>query len=64
MSPEITALTTLVQRAHLLGTVGELLGWDEQVNLPSGAAEQRAVQQAALAEAKATGARSQLQIQF
>jgi carboxypeptidase Taq len=51
MSPEITALTTLVQRAHLLGTVGELLGWDEQVNLPSGAAEQRAAQQAALAEA-------------
>ena len=30
MSPEITALTTLVQRAHLLGTVGELLGWDEE----------------------------------
>lgn len=44
-------LTTLVQRAHTLGTVGELLGWDEQVNLPSGAAEQRAAQHAALAEA-------------
>jgi carboxypeptidase Taq len=44
-------LTTLVQRAHTLGTVGELLSWDEQVNLPPGAAEQRAAQQAALAEA-------------
>ena len=44
-------LTSLVQRAHTLGTVGELLGWDEQVNLPPGAAEQRAAQHAALAEA-------------
>lgn len=44
-------LTTLVKRAHALGTVSELLGWDEQVNLPSGAAEQRAAQHAALAEA-------------
>ncbi len=47
----ITAeLVTRVQRAHTLGTVGELLGWDEQVNLPPGAAEQRAGQHAALAE--------------
>src|SRR5215217_7453271 len=45
-------LVRLVQRAHLLGTVGELLGWDEQVNLPSGAAEQRAAQHAALAESQ------------
>ena len=45
-------LTGLVQRAHMLGTVGELLGWDEQVNLPPGAAEQRAAQHAALAEAQ------------
>jgi len=44
-------LTTLIKRAHALGTVGELLGWDEQVNLPPGAGEQRAQQQAALAEA-------------
>ena len=36
---------------HALGTLVELLGWDEQVNLPEGAAEQRAGQQAALAEA-------------
>lgn len=43
-------LTTLVQRAHTLGNIGELLGWDEQVNLPPGAAEQRAAQHAVLAE--------------
>jgi carboxypeptidase Taq len=45
-----TELTTLVQRAHSLGTVGELLGWDEQVNLPPGAADQRAAQLAVMAE--------------
>jgi carboxypeptidase Taq len=56
MHRDITALTALVQRAHLLGTVGELLGWDEQVNLPPGAAEQRAAQQSALAEAQHTAA--------
>jgi carboxypeptidase Taq len=39
-----------LKRAHTLGTIGELLGWDEQVNLPSGAAEQRGAQHAALAE--------------
>jgi carboxypeptidase Taq len=44
-------LTTVLKRVHALGTVGELLGWDEQVNLPPGGAEQRAGQQAALAEA-------------
>jgi carboxypeptidase Taq len=45
-------LTTLIKRAHTLGTVGELLGWDEQVNLPPGGAEQRAAQHAALAGAQ------------
>lgn len=44
-------LTDWIKRVHALGTVGELLGWDEQVNLPPGAAEQRAAQQAALAGA-------------
>ncbi|MEY4940006.1 MAG: hypothetical protein RIQ93_1741, partial [Verrucomicrobiota bacterium] len=43
-------LTTLLKRTHVLGTVGELLGWDEQVNLPPGAAEQRGAQHAVLAE--------------
>ena len=46
----LAELTRLVQRAHTLGTVGGLLGWDEQVNLPPGAAEQRAAQQAVMAE--------------
>ncbi len=43
-------LIARVQRAHHLGTVGELLAWDEQVNLPPGAAEQRAAQHVVLAE--------------
>ena len=43
-------LQFLLKRAHVLSTVGDLLSWDEQVNLPSGAAEQRAAQQATLAE--------------
>jgi len=37
-------LIALVQRAHTLGTIGDLLGWDEQVNWPPGGAEQRANQ--------------------
>jgi carboxypeptidase Taq len=45
-------LVGLIQKAHLLSTVSELLGWDEQVNLPSGAAEQRAAQHAVLAESQ------------
>ena len=54
MSTETTyaELTGWIKRVHALGTVGELLGWDEQVLLPPGAAEQRAGQQAALAEAQ------------
>src|SRR5688572_21949401 len=43
-------LVRLIQKAHLLSTVGDLLSWDEQVNLPPDAAEQRAAQHAALAE--------------
>ncbi len=48
--PVLGELIARVQRAHQLATIGELLGWDEQVNLPPGAAEQRAAQHAALAE--------------
>ncbi len=48
----LAGLTALLKRAHVLATVGELLGWDEQVNLPPGGADQRAAQQAALAEAQ------------
>src|SRR5690606_6415392 len=47
---ELTELSGGVKRAHVLATVGELLGWGEQVNLPPGAAEQRAAQHATLAE--------------
>ena len=53
-------LLTLLKRAHTLGTVGELLGWDEQVNLPPDSADLRAEQQAVMAEARhaaATAAR-------
>ncbi len=39
-----------IQRAQTLGSISGLLGWDEQVNLPPGAAEQRAAQLAVLAE--------------
>jgi carboxypeptidase Taq len=49
-SAAVSNLISHVQRAHTLATIGELLGWDEQVNLPPGAAEQRAAQHAALAE--------------
>jgi carboxypeptidase Taq len=45
-------LETKLKHAHLLGSIGELIGWDEQVNLPPGSAEQRAAQQAALAETR------------
>lgn len=48
---EYLELVGLVKRAHTLATVGDLLAWDEQVNLPPGAAEQRAAQHAVLAEA-------------
>jgi len=37
-------------RIHKLETVAQLLGWDEQVNLPSGSAQLRAEQHAVLAE--------------
>jgi carboxypeptidase Taq len=47
----LAELIPRIKQIHHLGTVGDLLGWDEQVNLPSGAAEQRAQQHAALASA-------------
>jgi carboxypeptidase Taq len=45
-----TELTAKLQRAHLLYTVADLLGWDEQVNLPPASAGQRAEQMALMAE--------------
>ncbi|HYP16619.1 MAG TPA: carboxypeptidase M32 [Opitutus sp.] len=43
-------LVTRLRRVHVLGSVSELLGWDEQVNLPPESADQRAEQHAAMAE--------------
>jgi carboxypeptidase Taq len=59
VSAAFDELIALLKQAHVLGTVGDLLGWDEQVNLPAGAAEQRAAQHAAIAEVQqaAAGAR-------
>lgn len=43
-------LVAHLKRVHSLGSIGELLGWDEQVNLPPESADQRAEQHAVLAE--------------
>jgi carboxypeptidase Taq len=49
----MTAYEQLVgklKRAHVLGTVSGLLGWDEQANLPEDSADLRAEQMAVVAE--------------
>jgi carboxypeptidase Taq len=43
-------LDARLKHVQLLSSIGELIGWDEQVNLPSGSADQRAAQHAALAQ--------------
>jgi len=43
-------LTAQLRRTYSLDSVAGLLGWDEQVNLPAGAAAQRAEQHAMLAD--------------
>lgn len=43
-------LVAKLQRAHVIGTVGDLLSWDEQVNLPPGSADQRTEQMSVMAE--------------
>ena len=43
-------LEARLKKAQLLGSIGELLGWDEQVNLPPDSADQRAAQRATLAD--------------
>jgi carboxypeptidase Taq len=50
MSAAYERLVARLKRAHILGTVAGLLGWDEQVNLPADSADQRAEQSAVLAE--------------
>lgn len=39
-----------LRQLQVLGSIGELLAWDEQVNLPPGGADLRAEQQGAMAE--------------
>jgi carboxypeptidase Taq len=43
-------LVLRLKRAHVLGTVNGLIGWDEQVNLPPDSADLRAEQLAVMAE--------------
>jgi len=53
MNPVATPFAELearLKQAHLLNSIGELLGWDEQVNLPPDSVDQRAAQRAALAD--------------
>ncbi len=50
MSPAAATLVADLKRANVLASVQSLLGWDEQVNLPSDSAERRAEQAALLAE--------------
>ena len=56
-------LVARLQRVHLLASVSELLGWDEQVNLPPDSADQRAEQRAVLAEAEHAAREAELQDQ-
>lgn len=49
-TPAYAELTTRLRHLHLLDTLGHLLGWDEQVNLPPDSADLRAAQQSALAQ--------------
>jgi len=49
-SSDYAQLLAHLGRIHKLETVAQLLGWDEQVNLPTGSADLRAEQHAVLAE--------------
>jgi carboxypeptidase Taq len=49
-SAAFSELSERLRRAQLLDSIGQLLGWDEQVNLPTASAAQRAAQHAVLAE--------------
>jgi carboxypeptidase Taq len=48
--PAYPELVSKLQRAHVLGTVADVLGWDEQVNLPPDSGDQRTAQLTLLAE--------------
>jgi len=49
-------LDTKLKQAHLLDTVGALLSWDEQVNLPPNSADLRAAQRAVIADVQHSAA--------
>lgn len=51
-APAFGELTARLHRAQLLASVGDLLGWDEQVNLPPDSADQRAAQRSVVAAAQ------------
>lgn len=51
-TPLLNELNTKLLRSQLLATVSDLLGWDEQVNLPPDSADQRGAQRAVMAEAQ------------
>jgi carboxypeptidase Taq len=50
IAPPLAELVSQLKRTHTLASVSDLLGWDEQVNLPPASAEHRAGQLALLAE--------------
>lgn len=49
-------LSSKLRRAQVLGSVADLLNWDEQVNLPPDSADQRGTQMAVMAETQHTAA--------
>lgn len=50
VSAAFEQLTSQLRRGQLLGTVSDVLAWDEQVNLPPDSADQRAAQRSVQAE--------------
>lgn len=50
MTPGISQLLLSLKRIHRLSSVVDLLGWDEQVNLPEGSADFRSEQMAFMSE--------------
>ena len=49
-APAYSELVAKLRRTHYIGTVGDILGWDEQVNLPPDSGDQRAAQHSVMAE--------------
>jgi carboxypeptidase Taq len=49
-APVYSELVAQLRRAHVIGTVADVLGWDEQVNLPPDSTDQRSAQHSVMAE--------------